>query len=40
LAHLVALDDRLKLEWIPPDDGAGFARVITDFVERRMARDE
>jgi heterodisulfide reductase subunit A-like polyferredoxin/coenzyme F420-reducing hydrogenase delta subunit len=34
LAHLLALDDRLKLEWIPPDDGARFARVITDFVGR------
>ncbi len=32
LARLLALDDRLKLEWISPDDGAKFARVVTDFV--------
>ena len=32
LAQLLALDDRLKLEWIPPDDGARFAQVVADFV--------
>jgi heterodisulfide reductase subunit A len=32
LAQLLAMDDRLRLEWIPPDDGARFAQVVTDFV--------
>ena len=42
LAHLLALDDRLKLEWIPPDDGARFVKVVTDFIvgfERFMKRE-
>ena len=39
LARLLALDDRLKLEWIPPDDGARFAQVVSDFVERRATKD-
>lgn len=39
LARLLALDDRLKLEWIPPDDGARFVQVVTDFVERRATKD-
>lgn len=32
LARLLALDHRLKLEWVPPDDGLRFAQVVTDFV--------
>ena len=40
LARLLALDDRLKLEWIPPDDGARFAQVVGDFVGRRATKDE
>jgi heterodisulfide reductase subunit A len=32
LAQLLAMDHRLHLEWIPPDDGARFAQVATDFV--------
>jgi coenzyme F420-reducing hydrogenase delta subunit len=39
LARLLALDDRLKLEWIPPDDGARFVQVVSDFVEKRAAKD-
>jgi len=42
LARLLAMDDRLKLEWIPPDDGARFAQVVSDFVGRplRVTKDE
>jgi len=29
---LLALDHRLKLEWIPPDDGMRFAQVVNEFV--------
>jgi heterodisulfide reductase subunit A len=32
LARLLAMDDRLKLEWIPPDDGASFVQVVRDSV--------
>ena len=32
LARLLAMDHRLHLEWIPPDDGAGFAQAAADFV--------
>ena len=32
LARLLALDDRLKLEWVPPDDGERFAQVVNKFV--------
>jgi coenzyme F420-reducing hydrogenase delta subunit/NAD-dependent dihydropyrimidine dehydrogenase PreA subunit len=32
LARLLAMDDRLRLEWIPPDDGARFVQVVNDFV--------
>lgn len=32
LARLLALDDRLRLEWIPPDDGARFVQVVDEFV--------
>jgi heterodisulfide reductase subunit A len=32
LARLLALDNRLKLEWIPPDDGERFVQVVADFV--------
>jgi heterodisulfide reductase subunit A len=42
LAGLLALDDRLKLEWIPPDDGARFVKVVTDFIvgfERFIKRE-
>ncbi len=42
LAHLLALDGRLKLEWIPPDDGARFVRVVTEFIvgfERSIKRE-
>jgi coenzyme F420-reducing hydrogenase delta subunit len=42
LAQLLAMDDRLRLEWIPPDDGAKFAQVISEFVEgigMAVARD-
>jgi len=31
LARLLALDDRLRLEWIAPDDGARFVQVVGDF---------
>jgi coenzyme F420-reducing hydrogenase delta subunit len=30
LARLLALDDRLRLEWIAPDDGARFVQVVRD----------
>jgi len=40
LARLLAMDDRLKLEWIPPDDGMRFARVVGDFVGRRVTKDD
>jgi heterodisulfide reductase subunit A len=36
LAQLLALDDRLKLEWIPPDDGARFVKIVNDFVGERL----
>jgi hypothetical protein len=26
------LDDRLRLEWVPPDDGVRFAQVVSEFV--------
>jgi coenzyme F420-reducing hydrogenase delta subunit len=32
LARLLALDHRLKLEWVPPDDGLRFVQVVADFV--------
>ena len=32
LARLLALNDRLKLEWISPDDGTRFVQVVSDFV--------
>jgi heterodisulfide reductase subunit A len=32
LAHLLTVDNRLKLEWISPDDGSRFAQAVTDFV--------
>jgi coenzyme F420-reducing hydrogenase delta subunit len=32
LARLLAMDNRLKLEWIPPDDGVRFAQAVADFV--------
>jgi heterodisulfide reductase subunit A len=32
LAQLLAMDDRLKLEWIPPGDGARFVQVVNEFV--------
>jgi heterodisulfide reductase subunit A len=32
LARLLALDHRLKLEWVPPDDGVRFVQVVADFV--------
>lgn len=35
LAQLLAMDDRLRLEWIPPDDGMRFAQVVSDFVGER-----
>ncbi len=34
LAHLMGMGERLKLEWIPPDDGARFVQVVNDFVIR------
>jgi heterodisulfide reductase subunit A len=33
LASLMAMDHRLAVKWIPPDDGEQFVRVVTDFVE-------
>ncbi len=32
LGHLMGADRRLALKWIPPDDGAAFARAVNDFV--------
>ncbi len=32
LARLLALDDRLGLEWVPPDDGVRFVQVVNEFV--------
>jgi coenzyme F420-reducing hydrogenase delta subunit len=32
LGHLMGLDKRLALKWIPPDDGATFVQVVRDFV--------
>lgn len=34
LSRLLAMDDRLKLEWVPPDDGARFVQLVQDFVQR------
>jgi coenzyme F420-reducing hydrogenase delta subunit len=34
LAQLLAMDNRLHLEWIPPDDGTKFAQAVADFVAR------
>lgn len=31
LARLMALDDRLRLEWMTPDDGEGFVRLLNDW---------
>ncbi len=40
LAQLMGMGERLKLEWIPPDDGARFVQVVRDFVERRPTNDD
>ncbi len=40
LGHLIGLDRRLALKWIPPDDGAAFVRAVNDFCEGiRVRRD-
>jgi len=39
LANLLALDDRIKLEWVPPDDGARFVQVVGEFVKGRGTND-
>jgi heterodisulfide reductase subunit A len=31
LGHLMGLDRRLALKWIPPDDGAAFVRAVKEF---------
>ncbi len=31
LGHLMGLDERLALKWIPPDDGEQFVQQVTDF---------
>jgi len=36
LAQLLAMDDRLKLEWVSPDDGERFVQVVNDFVSERQ----
>jgi len=33
LGHLMGLDSRLALKWIPPDDGAVFVRAVQEFVD-------
>jgi heterodisulfide reductase subunit A len=33
LGHLMGLDRRLALQWIPPDDGGAFVRAVNDFCE-------